>query len=143
MALFLTRTAGDSNGLTFLLLYLQVRRENNDYTVLLNGNDISANVSVVNDTVAIISDVTIERMDADTVLTVFDSEFTVRVRTLGQEIPDITVSLPRNASLEGETHGLLGNGNEEESDDLVYPNGTMLSVNASDRMIHDFGQSCK
>ena len=41
------------------------------------------------------------------------------------------------------TQGLMGNNNGIGTDDIVYRNGTMLSQNVSDRLIHDFGQSCK
>ena len=43
----------------------------------------------------------------------------------------------------GTTVGLLGNFNGDTSDDFMYRNGTFLDADASDRMIHDFGQSCK
>ena len=41
------------------------------------------------------------------------------------------------------TQGLMGNNNGIGTDDVVYRNGTMLAHNASDRLIHNFGQSCK
>ena len=41
------------------------------------------------------------------------------------------------------TQGLMGNNNGIGTDDVVYRNGTMLAYDASDRQIHEFGQSCK
>ena len=42
------------------------------------------------------------------------------------------------------TSGLLGNFNEDSSDDFIYPDGSILDGGeASDEDIHDFGQSCK
>ena len=41
------------------------------------------------------------------------------------------------------TLGLLGNFNGNAADDFIYPNGTMLDDDASDEMIHNFGQTCK
>ncbi|XP_053372976.1 fibrillin-1-like [Mercenaria mercenaria] len=37
--------------------------------------------------------------------------------------------------------GLLGNTNADPSDDLKYPNGTILSTNATEREVFDYGQS--
>ena len=46
-------------------------------------------------------------------------------------------------SFEGNTSGLLGNYNNDDSDEFVFRNGTMISNSSSDREIHQFGQSCK
>lgn len=118
-------------------------REGDDYEVLLDGEDISANLTEVNSSVSRMGDVLIERSDNNTVLTSFDSGFSARVQSTAQNIPDLTLSLPRNSSLEGQIRGLLGNGNGNDTDDLIFQNGTTISTNSSDRMIHEFGQSCK
>ena len=47
------------------------------------------------------------------------------------------------AEFEGESRGLLGNFNQNGDDDLIYPNGTVLDINATDTEVHDFGQSCE
>ena len=47
------------------------------------------------------------------------------------------------SSFEGTTSGLLGNYNNDDSDEFVFRNGTMISNSSSDREIHQFGQSCK
>ena len=44
---------------------------------------------------------------------------------------------------EGTTSGLLGNYNNDNSDEFTFRNGTMISNSSSDREIHQFGQSCK
>ena len=44
---------------------------------------------------------------------------------------------------EGTTSGLLGNYNNDDSDEFTFRNGTMISNSSSDREIHQFGQSCK
>ena len=54
---------------------------------------------------------------------------------------DIVAVLPRNFM--GLTQGLLGNFNGNNTDDFIYPNGTLLDNDASDSMIHGFGQTCK
>ena len=52
-----------------------------------------------------------------------------------------TLEVP--SSFEGTTSGLLGNYNNDDSDEFVFRNGTMISNSSSDREIHQFGQSCK
>ena len=52
-----------------------------------------------------------------------------------------TLELP--LAFEGTTSGLLGNYNNDDSDEFVFCNGTMISNSSSDREIHQFGKSCK
>ena len=40
------------------------------------------------------------------------------------------------------TSGLLGTFNGDTSDNFMYPDGTTLSPDASDQMIHEWGQTC-
>ena len=53
----------------------------------------------------------------------------------------IEQSLP--FEFQGRIEGLFGNFNGDEMDDLIFRNGTQLDRNASDSLIHEFGQSCK
>ena len=46
-------------------------------------------------------------------------------------------------SFEGTTSGLLGNYNNDNSDEFIFRNGTTISNSSSDKEIHQFGQSCK
>ena len=61
--------------------------------------------------------------------------------TVTAGIPSVVVTAP--VAIQMETVGLLGNFNNNQTDDFVYLNGTLLSNNASDREIHGFGQSCE
>ena len=61
--------------------------------------------------------------------------------TLLSGLLNVVAVLPQNFM--GLTQGLLGNFNGNNTDDFIYPNGTQLDNDASDRMIHDFGLSCK
>ena len=45
-------------------------------------------------------------------------------------------------SFEVTTFGLLGNYNNDDSDEFVFRNGTVISNSSSDGDIHEFGQSC-
>lgn len=70
----------------------------------------------------------------------FPSGFSIEV-TPGIELLQITVSADED--LMNSTRGLLGNFNGNKTDDLQYPNGTTISVNATEEEIFDLGQKCK
>ena len=61
--------------------------------------------------------------------------------TRREDILDFVINL--EDSVRGNTRGLLGNFNGDSTDDFVMPNGIQVPVNASDQMLHDFGQSCE
>ena len=121
------------------IMLLQVRYENGNFVVLSNGSDISSNLTNVNDTY---TDQTVEisRSSNDSVTSAFPNGASVTVQ-VAEEIPNFVLTLPQ--SFRGLTRGLLGNYNGQNSDEFVYPDGRMLRDNASDSMIHDFGQACK
>ena len=122
-----------------LILFVQVRYENGSFVVLHNGIDISSNLTNVNDTYTTQA-VQITRTGTDNVTSAFPSGAGVTIR-VAENIPNFVLTLPQ--SFMGQTRGLLGNYNGDSSDEFVYPNETMLNSNASDSMIHDFGQACK
>lgn len=125
----------------FLLKFilLQVRYENGSFVVLSNGNDISGNLTNVNDTYTDQA-VEISRTSNDSITSAFSSDASVTIE-VAAEIPNFVLALPQ--SFRGQTRGLLGNYNGQNSDEFVYRDGRMLQDNASDSMIHEFGQSCK
>lgn len=57
------------------------------------------------------------------------------------DILDFVINLEE--PLRGNTRGLLGNFNGDNTDDFTMPNGIPVPSNASDRTIHEFGQSCE
>lgn len=57
------------------------------------------------------------------------------------EILDFIINLDN--SVMGNTRGLFGNFNGDDTDDFIQPNGIVLPSNASDEMLHDYGQTCK
>ena len=118
---------------------MQVRYENGSFVVLHNGIDISSNLTNVNDTYTTQA-VQITRTGIDNVTSAFPSGAGVTIR-VAENIPNFVLTLPQ--SFMGQTRGLLGNYNGDSSDEFVYPNETTLNSNASDSMIHDFGQACK
>ena len=106
-----------------------------------NGMNITDELTNVNDTYESGS-VYIYRSAQNSITTLFNNErgvyITIRVT---EGIPNYVVTLPRR--YRNQTSGLLGNFNGDDTDDFVFRNGTRLRNDASDREIHQFGQSCK
>lgn len=110
-----------------------------NFIVQYNRVDISINVTNINDSFIDVN-ISVTRTAENTVLSVFPNGVSISVSVNG-DLPNIVVSLPQD--LRGQTRGLLGNFNGNDTDDFVFFNGTMLSSDASEREIFDFGQSCK
>ena len=64
--------------------------------------------------------------------------FTVTRR---EDILDFIVNF--DDSIMGTTRGLFGKFNGDTTDDFVMPNGIQIPSDASDQMLHNFGQSCE
>ena len=119
---------------------MQVRLESGNFVVLLNSADITDTVRNVDDSNSDSTLVYFERTSESSILTSFSNGITVTVsESFG--LLSFVSSIPE--SFQGMPVGLLGNFNGDSSDDLIYPNGTQLDIDSSDRMIHNFGQSCK
>lgn len=128
-----------SNQISFFLLScFQVRfTDDGELEILLNGN--ITNLSNVNAS-SVDNNVDIRRTAVNAIQTTFSTGISVTV-TLQSDILDFVATLPQ--SFMGRTLGLLGNFNGNDTDDFIYPDGTVLSNDAQDREIHSFGQSCK
>ena len=86
------------------------------------------------------SSISITRSEVNTYDIVFGYDITVTVSE-AEGILYTVLRLPQD--LQGQTEGLLGNFNGDASDDFIFQDGTVLSDNAADSEIHNFGQSCK
>lgn len=104
----------------------------------MNGSDISDTIDSVGDSNS--SVVFVQRSSENSVLATFSNGVSVTV-SVSFGLLSFVTTIPQ--SFEGAVEGLLGNFNGDSSDDLTYPNGTVLDVDSPDRLIHDFGQSCK
>ncbi|XP_071101749.1 fibrillin-1-like [Haliotis cracherodii] len=80
---------------------------------------------------------TVSRQDKD-VVGFFPSGVSVRV-VLGPKLLTVTVGMP--AGFKNKVRGLMGNFNDDKSDDLTFPNGTILQINSTERAIYQFGQT--
>jgi len=109
------------------------------FIIKLDGFDVSNNLSLVGDNVTTSSSF-IERSSNNSITASFPSGVGITINyTAG--LLAYTLELP--LTFEGTTSGLLGNYNNDDSDEFAFRNGTMISNSSSDREIHQFGQSCK
>ena len=100
---------------------------------------MSNNLSSVGDNVTTSLSL-IERTSNNSITVSFPSGVGITINsTAGLLVYTLEVPL----SFEGTTSGLLGNYNNDDSDEFVFRDGTMISNSSSDRDIHQFGQSCK
>lgn len=111
---------------------------NQNLEILYNGENVTQNLTNAGDDFSNLQ-VSILRAN-NSVVTTFPNGASVEV-TATSFILNLRLTLP--STFANQAQGLSGNFNDNSTDDFVYPNGTMLSDNATDRMIHDFGQSCK
>ena len=81
-----------------------------------------------------------ERSAVDSLLLLFRSGVALSF-SYSNEIFNFIINLP--PSLNGLTEGLLGTLNGISSDDLIFPNGTLLEITSTDATKHIFGQSCE
>ena len=116
-----------------------MRTNDSELEVLLNGAIVSDEVRNVNQS---LSDdyVEISRSETNKIEASFSNGVSVIV-TLSHGILSYVAALPQEFT--GETKGLLGNYNGNDTDDLRFPNGSLLDTGASNRMIHEFGQTCE
>ena len=124
------------------LYIIQVHLIDGSLQVLLNSEDITdtindTNTSGIGGTPTLVS---FQRLSETSIRTQFSAGVSITV-SLSFGMLNFLGALPQN--LRGIPVGLLGNFNGDTSDDLTYPNGTVLDMNSPDSLIHDFGQSCE
>jgi hypothetical protein len=141
------------------LFRFQIRVTENGYLeVLLNGTNITDNITdsrsqfstlvniqrPSNDAMLNAIGSTVSNGNSESNMNRIESTFSGGISitvTLLSGLLNVVAALPQEFM--GRTQGLLGNFNGNATDDFIYPNGTMLNNDASDRMIHDFGLTCK
>ena len=100
---------------------------------------MSDNLTSVGDNVTTSSSY-VERSSNNSITASFPSGVGI---TISSTVGLLVYTLEVPTSFEGNTSGLLGNYNNDDSDEFVFRDGTMISNSSSDREIHQFGQSCK
>ena len=111
---------------------------NGEFDVLTNGSDVSTQLSMTGSNISE-STYFLERSANNSVLVQFPSGFGLTAN-YSNGILSFVLSLP--PTFNSTAQGLLGTFNGNISDDLIFRNGTLLSVNSSDAEKHVFGQSC-
>ena len=115
-------------------------------TILLNGWDVSLNLTNVNSSLVEkrvgLSTVRLSRESVTTIGILFESEIAMAVVYNGSSgLPSFTLTIPNGTlPLEG---GLLGNNDRNASNDLMLKDSTMYPPTATDREINTFGNSCE
>ena len=109
--------------------------------VFYNQEDVTAGLgsgSILKEGVALIL------LDNNTLSTVFSSGRVTHAVyvTLIPGVEYLAYALNLDNSLTLTTGGLLGLRNGNISDDFTYPDGSSIPSDASDQMIHEWGQSC-
>ena len=112
----------------------------NKLVVLINGSDNSSNLTTVNSIIRY-NTVFLQRVADDTVRVVFSNDVAVNV-TLRVGLLSFNVLVPQSFLNNTNVSGLLGNMDGDNTNEFVFRNGTVLSDDASDRILHTFGQSC-
>ena len=105
----------------------------------INGEDITGILISVNDTYMNDS-VMLERTAEDTILASFQSTITLEV-SLREGTLSALLKIPEE--FRGTVTGLLGNFDGDDTNDLMYRNGTIASDNIPDREKHVLGQTCE
>ena len=105
----------------------------------INGEDITANLSSVNDTYMTMS-VMLERIAEDTVSVSFMSSISLEM-SLRQGTLTSLLKIP--PEFIRTVTGLLGNFDGDDTNDLMYRNGTIASDDIPDREKHILGQTCE
>ena len=110
----------------------------------INGEEVSNETEAINASTSGESNaIFITRLGENTVSMLLYRNLLAYVFTVTQrgDILDLTVNLEQ--SLMGQTRGLFGNFNGDPNDDFIMPNGISVPSDASDQMLHDYGQSCE
>ncbi len=118
----------------------QVGLQNGDMQIQLNAETITDTVAAVNDTNEESTLVNFRRTTTSSIVASFRNGVSLTV-SVSFGLLSFVATIPEE--FQGNASGLLGNFNGDTSDDLTYPNETILNINSPDRLIHDFGQSCK
>ena len=107
----------------------------------MNGQNVSSMIETVNSTSRVGNNFFLNRTGENSIRLVFFERISYMLTvTQRQDILDFVLNLEE--SLKGRVRGLFGNFDDDDTNDLIYPNGVSVSFNASDTMIHNFGLSC-
>ena len=125
-------------------MYIQIHLSQGKLSIFINGENASHEIEAVNSTsVQANNAFYLTRVEDNIVRVLLYTDTCVYVLTVTQRqnILDFVVNL--EDSIMGTTRGLFGNFNGDSTDDFIMPNGIQILSDASDQMLHNFGQSCE
>ena len=119
---------------------MQIQVDYEDLLIFLNSTDISSTIQEVDDIYMESEVVTLQRSLEDSIDVSFVNGISL---TVSQSSGLLSFLIKVPLELHKMASGLLGNFNEDPSDDFTLRDGTMLEAGSSEEEIYDFGQSCK
>lgn len=109
--------------------------------VLIDGQIFQEFYNLSNVSVILNDSVAVSRPQGNSFLVTFPSGISVTVTDIQGSL-SIVFAAP--LSFQGQTKGLLGTWNDDQEDDFLTPDGSILPSNATGRQIHfNFGLKCK
>ena len=113
--------------------------DNQQFIVLFNGNNVTTNLTNISDTLDY-DTLSVTRETTDIISIVLSTGVSVNA-TLRLGILSFTTVV--QVTYMGTTEGLLGNFDDDKTNDFVNRNGSTIPYNSSDADIFQFGQTCK
>ena len=109
--------------------------------VLVDGQIFQEFYSLTNVSVILNDSLAVSRPQGNSFLVTFPSGISVTVTDIQGSL-SIVFAAP--LPFRGQTKGLLGTWNDDQEDDFLTPDGSILPSNATGRQIHfNFGLKCK
>ena len=113
--------------------------DNRQFTVYYNNDDVTSNLTNISDTLDY-DTLSVTRETTDIISIVLSTGVSVNA-TLRLGILSFTTVV--QVTYIGTTEGLLGNFDDDKTNDFVNRNGSTIPYNSSDADIFKFGQTCK
>ncbi|KAL3848352.1 hypothetical protein ACJMK2_019220, partial [Sinanodonta woodiana] len=121
-------------------IHIELNKDKNGLIVYGNQIDLTSNFNEESQYSLETDILSISKAKNDSTLKVlFPSSGIYMNVSIGNGMLTLGLSIPRKYS--NQTRGLLGNFNNDSTDDLVFPNGTRLNVNATEHQIFQYGQT--
>ena len=113
--------------------------DNQQFTVYYNNDDVTSNLTNISDTLDY-DTLSVTRETTDIISIVLSTGVSVNA-TLRLGILSFTTVV--QVTYMGTTEGLLGNFDDDKTNDFMNRNGSTIPYNSSDADIFEFGQTCK
>ena len=125
-----------------MIIFCQIEvseMDNQQFIVLFNGNNVTSNLTNISDTLDY-DTLSVTRETTDIISIVLSTGVSVDA-TLRLGILSFTTVV--QVTYMRTTEGLLGNFDDDKTNDFMNRNGSTIPYNSSDADIFQFGQTCK